>query len=161
MLFGLWEARGALASGARPVIVEGPLDAIAVTTAGHGRYAGVAPCGTALTGRQVAALAQAADLRATGVLVAFDPDQAGRRAAVHAYHLLIPLTDNLTAVTLPSRAGPSADPGQIRPRRPRRDAHRARPGRSPTWSSTRKSPGGAAGCATPKARSTPCAPPLP
>ena len=78
VLFGLWEARPALASGARPVIVEGPFDAIAVTTAGHGRYAGVAPCGTALTSHHLATLEDAADLQATGVVVAFDPDQAGR-----------------------------------------------------------------------------------
>ena len=55
MLFGLHEAR-LLASGARAVIVEGPLDAIAVTVASRGRYAGVAPCGTALTADQVALL---------------------------------------------------------------------------------------------------------
>ncbi len=41
---------GALRSGAVPVVVEGALDVIAVTTAGAGRYVGVAPCGTALTG---------------------------------------------------------------------------------------------------------------
>ena len=62
MLFGLWEARDALARGARPVLVEGPLDAIAVTTAGHGHYVGVAPCGTAFTARQATALSHATDL---------------------------------------------------------------------------------------------------
>jgi DNA primase len=108
ILFGLSEAREALASGARPVIVEGPLDAIAVTTSGNGNYVGVAPCGTALTAHQAAALADAVDLRAMGVTVAFDPDQAGRRAAIRAYHLLVPHTDKLTALTL--RAG--QDPAQ-------------------------------------------------
>ena len=47
----------ALADGAIPVIVEGPFDAIAVTIAGAGRYAGLAPCGTALTTGQVTLLA--------------------------------------------------------------------------------------------------------
>jgi DNA primase len=107
VLFGLWQAREALADGARPVIVEGPFDAIAVTTAGHGRYVGVAPCGTALTRRHVAALAQATDLPAAGVLVAFDPDNAGRRAAVHAYHLLVPHTAKLATVTLPAGHDPA------------------------------------------------------
>jgi len=107
VLFGLWEARDALASGARPVIVEGPLDAIAVTTAGHGHYVGIAPCGTKFTARQAAALAQAADLRASGVTVAFDPDEAGRHAAVHAYYLLVPLTEKLAAATLPSGRDPA------------------------------------------------------
>jgi DNA primase catalytic core len=109
ILFGLWEARDALASGARPVIVEGPLDAIAVTTAGHDSYAGFAPCGTALTAHQAAALASAADLPTTGITVAFDPDQAGRRAAVRAYHMLVPFTDGLDALTLPA----GHDPAQV------------------------------------------------
>jgi DNA primase len=109
VLFGLWEAREALAAGARPVIAEGPLDAIAVTTASGGRHAGVSPCGTALTAQHAAALTRAASLSATGVLVAFDSDQAGRRAAVRAYHLLSPLTDEVTAVTLP----PGQDPAQV------------------------------------------------
>jgi DNA primase len=109
VLFGLWEAREALAAGARPVIVEGPLDAIAVTAAGHGRFAGVAPCGTALTARHAAALSRAADLTGTGVLVAFDPDPPGRRAAVRAYHLLSQVTAETSAVILP----PGQDPAQI------------------------------------------------
>src|ERR1700759_1590652 len=43
LLFGLYEGRRALAAGARPVLVEGPLDAIAVRTAG--RDAGGLPRG--------------------------------------------------------------------------------------------------------------------
>jgi len=107
VLFGLWEARDPLTRGARPVIVEGPLDAIAVTTAGHGRYAGVAPCGVALTGHHVALLSRAADLRATGVSVAFDPDEAGRRAAVRACHLLAPVTEKMAAVIFPAGQDPA------------------------------------------------------
>jgi DNA primase len=107
VLFGLWQAREALAHGARPVIVEGPFDAIAVTTAGLGRYVGVAPCGTALTRRHVTALGQATDLPTAGVTVAFDPDKAGRRAAVHAYYLLVPSTAKLGAVTLPTEHDPA------------------------------------------------------
>ena len=61
LLFGLYEGRRALAAGARPVLVEGPLDAIAVSAAGP--YAGVSPCGTALTPAQVAQLARTCDLR--------------------------------------------------------------------------------------------------
>jgi DNA primase len=106
-LFGLWQARGALAGGARPVIAEGPFDAIAITTAGQGRHVGVAPCGTALTRRHVTALAQATNLRAAGVVVAFDPDKAGRRAAVHAYDLLVPFTPKLAAVTFPAGHDPA------------------------------------------------------
>jgi DNA primase len=109
ILFGLWEGREALAAGARPVIVEGPFDAIAVTTAGQGRFAGVAPCGTAITTQHAAALSRAADLPTCGVLVAFDPDPPGRRAAVRAYHLLSQFTAETSAVTLPA----GQDPAQI------------------------------------------------
>ncbi len=101
-LFGLWEGRDALAVGAQSVFVEGPFDAIAVTTACRGRSAGIAPCGTALTTGHVAALSKAADLVSAGVVVAFDPDQPGRRAAVRAYRLLLPHTDKLTLATFPS-----------------------------------------------------------
>jgi DNA primase len=107
ILFGLWEARVAFTSGARPVIVEGPLDAIAVTTAGDSKYAGVAPCGTALTAGHIAALAQAVNLLATGIAVAFDPDNAGRRAAVRAYKMLTPLTEKLAAIALPVGQDPA------------------------------------------------------
>ncbi len=43
LLFGLHQVRDDLAAGAVPVIAEGPFDAIAVSLAGEGRYAGVAP----------------------------------------------------------------------------------------------------------------------
>jgi DNA primase len=109
VLFGLWEGRAALAAGARPVIVEGPFDAIAVTTAGQGRFVGLAPCGTALTARHADALSRAADLPASGVLVAFDPDSPGRRATVRAYHLLSRLTAETSAVMLPA----GQDPAQV------------------------------------------------
>jgi DNA primase len=88
MLFGLNEQRDALAAGTCPVLAEGPLDAIAVSLAGRGRYAGVAPCGTALTCDQVKLLRGAAG--GGEVLVAFDADNAGLKAAVRAYGLLRP-----------------------------------------------------------------------
>jgi DNA primase len=108
LLFGLHEARSALAAGAIPVIVEGPFDAIAVTTAGAGRLAGLAPCGTALTSSQVALLAAACDLTRTGALAAFDDDPAGRKAAIRAYGILRPYTARLHSARLSS-----GDPAQI------------------------------------------------
>ena len=53
LLFGLHQARGALAHGAVPVIVEGPFDAIAITIADPSQHVGLAPCGTALTRRVI------------------------------------------------------------------------------------------------------------
>ena len=90
VLYGLGSSpvRAALAAGARPVLVEGALDAIAVTAAGAGAYAGVAPSGTALTAGQVAALGSAAPLNGREVVVALDADPAGQAAALRAYPLL-------------------------------------------------------------------------
>src|SRR5450759_1470560 len=110
VLYGLGAepSRQALAAGARPVLVEGPLDAIAVTSAGAGRYAGVAPCGTALTAAQVAALDTCAGpLAERGVLVAFDNDRGGRQAALRAYELLRPTGAWPTSASLPDGLDPA------------------------------------------------------
>jgi DNA primase catalytic core len=109
LLFGLYESRKRLAAGARPVVVEGVPDAIAVTAADSGRYAGVAACGTALTPHHAAALARHADLAVTGVMMAMDGDQAGRRGMVAAYHVLTTLTDQIHAVVFPE----GRDPAQL------------------------------------------------
>jgi len=109
VLFGLWQAAAALTAGAVPVIAEGPLDAIAIAIAGIGGYAPVALCGTVLTAQQVALLGDACDLRATGVLVAFDGDGGGHRAAARAYHTLSPACGLTAAVALPA----GSDPAQI------------------------------------------------
>ena len=109
VLFGLWEARSALAGGAVPVLAEGPFDVIAIAQADHKRYAPVAPCGTALTARQVAALGSACALPGTDVLVAFDADCAGHRAAVTAFGLLSRCARRVLTVPLP----PGQDPAQV------------------------------------------------
>ena len=108
LLFGLYQASGLLARGAVPVIVEGPFDAIAVTTAGGGSFAGLAPCGTALTSPQAAVLAEAADLGQAGVIVAFDDDTAGRKATVRAYDILRPFSGRLQSAVLSGK-----DPAEI------------------------------------------------
>ena len=107
ILAGLAEGRGAFQRGAQPILTEGPLDAIAVSIAGEGAFASVAPCGTALTGDQVAALARTIPLADRGLLVALDGDTAGRAAAVRAYWRLTPVTSSLTAITLPDSADPA------------------------------------------------------
>jgi DNA primase len=107
LLFGLHQARRSLARGATPVLVEGPFDAIAVSAAGPDQYAGVAPCGTALTGAQVAALGHVADLHKTGVVVAFDADTPGQKAAIRAYATLRPFTAKAQAAILPAGQDPA------------------------------------------------------
>ncbi len=107
VLFGLWEARVALQSGATPVITEGPFDAISVAIAGPDRYAPVALCGTILTARQVAVLADACDLRAARVLVAFDADNGGQRAGLRAYRLLSRVAGGTDSVRFPAGSDPA------------------------------------------------------
>ena len=107
VLYGLHQAGPALAAGAVPVLVEGPLDAIAVTTATSGRYAGLAPCGTALSEQQVAHLAAAVDLRTRGLVVATDGDAAGQKAAARAYDLLAPHSPRLSAADLGAGSDPA------------------------------------------------------
>jgi len=103
VLFGIFEASRAEASTispARLVLTEGPLDAMAVTAAGG---AGVAPCGTALTAAQVALLSRVA----SSIIVAFDADQPGRKAAVRAYHLLREVMKDLSTVPFPQGQDPA------------------------------------------------------
>ena len=80
-----------LRAGAELVIVEGPLDALAVAAAA--RHAGrdavaIAPLGTALTVGQLATIDQIAPLADRKVLVALDNDPAGNAAAAKAHPLL-------------------------------------------------------------------------
>lgn len=80
-LLGLYESRSALAAGAVPALVEGPLDALAITLAGDGRAVGVATLGTALTDRQADLLRPYIHTEGPGILVATDSDPAGHQAA--------------------------------------------------------------------------------
>jgi DNA primase catalytic core len=72
------------ANGAIPVIVEGPMDAIAVTLASQGRYIGVAPLGTSLTDEQAHQLAR----NGAQPIVATDADLAGQIAAERDFWML-------------------------------------------------------------------------
>jgi DNA primase catalytic core len=79
-LYGLTEGASALTIGAVPVLVEGPLDALAITLAGGG-YVGVAPLGTTFTDTQADALRPFIGEGRPGVIVATDADPAGQQAA--------------------------------------------------------------------------------
>ena len=93
-----------LAPEATPVIVEGPMDAIAVTLAGHGTFVGVAPLGTALTPEQVLLLAGG-----KAPVLATDADRAGHVAAEHAFWLLAEHRHDPGRVHLPT----GTDPAQL------------------------------------------------
>jgi DNA primase catalytic core len=93
-LFGLHEGRAALAAGATPVLVEGPIDALAITLGSTGTHVGVAPLGTAFTDRQANELLPYIGKAKPGVLVATDADKAGWKAAQRAYWQLTARGDN-------------------------------------------------------------------
>ena len=101
-LYGLAANAAALDRGGLAVLVEGPIDALAVDLAAGGMMAGLAPLGTALTEHQARQLADT--LRADT-----DADPAGVQAAGPAY-------DRLTAHSLDPRGAalpPGTDPAQL------------------------------------------------
>ena len=115
-LYGRFEGRTLLARGARAVLVEGPLDAIAVTNGTDGRCVGLATCGTAVTDDHIASLIASTGENPT-VVVAMDPDSAGHDAAERALVMLgrrglDPLAAELTTGKDPAdvlrREGPAA-----------------------------------------------------
>jgi DNA primase catalytic core len=96
-LFGLHEGADALAAGAAPVLVEGPLDTIATTLAGDGTYVGVATLGTAFTDRQADQLLPYLGGRSgivVATIVATDADTAGQQAAERSYWQLVARGDD-------------------------------------------------------------------
>jgi DNA primase catalytic core len=94
---------GELADDTTPVLVEGPLDAIAVTLAGDGRHVGVAPLGTSLTEAQIAQLHE----HGRTPVVATDADLAGQVAAERDYWLLTLYNLDPTHAVLPEGTDPA------------------------------------------------------
>ena len=82
-LYNLNRARAAIRKHGRLVLVEGYMDVIGVSSAGVEEV--VASCGTALTSDQVRAMRRHSD----SVVVNFDPDLAGEKAAERSIELLI------------------------------------------------------------------------
>ena len=74
------------------VLVEGPMDAIAVTLAGDGDFVGVAPFGTAFTDTQADKLVPHIGGSRPDPIVATDADVAGQQAAHRAFWQLAALT---------------------------------------------------------------------
>jgi DNA primase catalytic core len=92
-----------VAAGGVPVIVEGPMDAIAVTLASGGRYIGVAPLGTSLTDEQASQLAAIGK----NPIVATDADIAGRVAAERDFWILTPYRLDPRYALLPEGSDPA------------------------------------------------------
>jgi DNA primase len=109
-LFGLGEQAPRLRAGATPVLVEGALDALAVDLTNRDdapRLAPVSPCGTALTTDQAALLGALSG--GDRIVVAFDRDEPGARAAARAYTLLRLRFAALAATRTP----PASDPADL------------------------------------------------
>ncbi len=129
-LYGLTEGAADLAAGGAPVLVEGPMDAIAVTIASRGEYVGIAPLGTAFTESQAAKLKPYLRDDPDRIVIATDPDSAGWQAAQRAFWRLAALRANPQHLALPAGHRPSGHPASrgIRgPRRAPRHLHRVRP----------------------------------
>ncbi|WP_428535300.1 MobF family relaxase [Propionicimonas sp.] len=90
-------------SAAEPILVEGPLDAIAVTLVAGTTHFGAAPLGTSLTVTQAAQLAHLG----TQVTVATDADAAGRKAAERDYWTLTSMGISPRVAELPDGTDPA------------------------------------------------------
>ena len=107
ILFGLYEAGRQLTRTVRPLLVEGPLDAIAVNATLPDTYAAVAPCGTAITPAHIEAIAVHADLATSGLVIALDGDPAGQAGAIRAWRTLRDVAGPVDAAVLPDRQDPA------------------------------------------------------
>ncbi|MBN9620840.1 MAG: toprim domain-containing protein, partial [Actinobacteria bacterium] len=106
-LYGLSEGTATLRAGAAPVLVEGPMDALAVTLAGGGDYVGIAPLGTAFTDTQADKMRHYLGFDQPGCIVATDNDTAGYQAAQRAYWQLTARNDAPRRLLLPGGKDPA------------------------------------------------------
>jgi DNA primase catalytic core len=147
-LYRLAESAQLLAGGGLAVLVEGPVDALAVDLAGPGTMAGLAPLGTAFTRAHAAALAASLRPDLDRVVVATDADAAGRTAAAHAYDLLTAVGIDPRGAALPAGMdpallaelhGPAALVGRVTTAEPlaRQVASYSIAGRDLRWAETR------------------------
>ncbi|MFH1530104.1 MAG: DNA primase [Pseudomonadota bacterium] len=102
MLYGLWEARDGIRKSGTAILVEGQMDVIALHRAGLTNV--VAPMGTALTEGQVRLISRFTDR----LVVMFDGDEAGMKAADKALKVLLPTTVRGTVVSLPGGEDPDS-----------------------------------------------------
>jgi DNA primase catalytic core len=116
LLYGLdADAVARLAAGARPVLVEGPTDHAALHLAATRlaeqtgvEIVPVAAGGTGITQQHLQALREATGRELTDLIVALDPDNAGRTAAARVSEALTPKeTAHARALELPT------DPAQV------------------------------------------------
>ena len=98
LLFGLAQARDAMAAHKRAVLVEGNFDVITLHQAGFTEV--VAPLGTALTPEQIAVLKRLAER----VVLLYDGDRAGYKATMHALQLCVEADAEVLVASRPGHA---------------------------------------------------------
>jgi DNA primase len=108
LLFGLAQAREAMATNKRAVLVEGNFDVITLHQAGFTEV--IAPLGTAITPEQVNVLKRLTDR----VVLLYDGDKAGYKATMHALQLCVEAEVEVLIATRPGHgrsggAGPLQD----------------------------------------------------
>jgi len=101
-------AASVAARGRTPVLVEGPLDAVAVSLASPDRHLPLALCGTALTSVHAQKLSDLAGGPSCPVIVAMDADDAGQDAARAAFRQLSRAGLQPWAADLPPGLDPAA-----------------------------------------------------
>jgi DNA primase len=97
VMFGMFESLPGLKKGTPAVLVEGPLDAMAVHRCGV--PSAMAPCGTALTPRHVDEMKR----RTKRVVVCMDADKAGRDASERAMLMMLQAGLDVAIVALPDK----------------------------------------------------------
>jgi DNA primase len=110
LLYGLHEGLQTGGTAQQPVVVEGPLDVLAITDRASADGAmgllPVAACGTRFTSGHARLVAEAAFARQSPVVVAMDADDAGRAAAILAGEQLRRLGLDVRITPLPIGSDP-------------------------------------------------------
>jgi DNA primase len=110
LLYGLYEG-SAEGDEVQPVIVEGPLDVLAIAArqaeSGRRDLLPVAACGTSFTAKHARAVGYAVCHEGTQVMVAMDGDPAGRAAALKVGELLREQELDVLVAVLPSGFDPA------------------------------------------------------
>ncbi|MDQ3890022.1 MAG: DNA primase [Actinomycetota bacterium] len=108
LVYGLAQARGAIAKEDRAIVVEGYTDVLALHQ--EGLEATVASMGTALTPAQLGELHRLT----RRLYLCFDSDAAGEAAALRGMELAHRDFDEVRVVALPEGSDPAEKPGELR-----------------------------------------------
>ena len=111
-LYGLHALKHKHEQPVRPVVVEGPLDALAIAArtaqVGFRSLAPLASCGTAFTSRQAEMVTRIARANDSRVVVAMDGDWAGRTAALAAGRTIRRVGTDVRLAILPNGTDPAS-----------------------------------------------------